>query len=57
MQSLCHTLPSVVASLEREEVERGEPVAIGPAKIVEFVASLYLFCDVLPHMCKLSLVF
>ena len=22
-----------------------------------FVASLYLFCDVLPHVCKLSLIF
>ena len=60
VQSLRRTLPSVVASLEREAAERGEPVAIGLVKIVKsyyFVASLYLFCDVLPHVCKLSLIF
>ena len=35
-------------------------MAIGLAKMVrtyQFVASLYLFCDVLPHICRLSLVF
>ena len=60
MQSLRRTLPSVVASLEREADERVEPMAIGLVKIVktyQFVASLYFFCDVLPHVCKLSLVF
>ena len=60
VQSLRRTLPSVVASLERETAERGEPVAIGLVKIVKsynFVAGLYLFCDVLPHVCKLSLIF
>ena len=59
VQSLRRTLPSV-ASLEREAAKRGEPVAIGLVKIVKsynFVASLYLFCDVLPHVCKLSLIF
>ena len=35
-------------------------MAIGLVKLVktyEFIASLYIFCDVLPHICKLSLVF
>ena len=46
VQSLRQTLTSVVASLEREAAERGEPVAIGLVKLVktyEFIASLYLF--------------
>ena len=60
VQSLRRTLSSVVASLEREAAERGEPMAIGLVKMIKtylFVASLYLFCDVLPHVCRLSLVF
>lgn len=60
IQTLRRTLPSVVASLEREAVERGEPVALGLAKMIktyEFVATLYLFSDILPHVCRLSLVF
>ena len=60
IQTLRRTLPSVVASLEREAVERGEPVALGLAKMIktyEFVATLYLFSDILPHICRLSLVF
>ena len=60
VQSLRRTLSSVVVSLEREATERGEPMAIGLVKTIktyEFVASLYLFCDVLPHICKLSLIF
>lgn len=60
VQTLRRTLPAVVASLEREATERGEPVALGLAKMVkhyDFVASLYLFSDILPHICRLSLVF
>jgi hypothetical protein len=60
VQSLRRSLPSVVASLEREATERGEPMAIGLVKMIksyDFVASLYLFCDVLPQICRLSLVF
>ena len=60
VQSLRRTLPSVVASLEREAAERGEPMAIGLAGIIKtykFITSLYLFCNVLPHICRLSLVF
>ena len=60
IQTLRRTLPSVVASLEREAAERGEPVALGLAKMIktyEFVATLYLFSDIVPHICRLSLVF
>ncbi len=60
VQSLRRTLSSVVVSLEREAAERGEPMAVGLVRMVktyQFVASLYLFCDVLPHICRLSLVF
>ena len=57
VQSLCHTLPSVVASLEREAAERGEPMAIGLARMIntyQFIASLYLFCDVLQALTCVS---
>ena len=62
VQTLKRTLPSVIVSLERETVERGEPTAFGLVKMMKtynFVASLYLFSDihVLPHICKLSRVF
>ena len=60
VQTLKRTLPSVIASLEREAVERGEPIALGLVKMIKtynFVASLYLFSDVLPHICRLSKIF
>lgn len=46
VQTLRRTLPSVVASFEREAAERGEPTALGLAKMVktyDFVASLIYF--------------
>lgn len=49
-----------MASVAREATERGEPMAIGLVRMIRshnFVASLYLFCDILPHICWLSLVF
>lgn len=57
-QSLRKVLPSVITSLEREGTERKE--SIGLAKIVKdykFIASLYMMCNILPHLSKLSCMF
>lgn len=57
VDALRRTLPSVLTSLEREAAERGEPTACGLVRLMRkffFVASLSLFADVLPHLCKLS---
>ena len=53
--------PSISCCQLRERSSRkGEPVALGLAKMIKtykFVATLYLFSDTLPHICRLSLVF
>ena len=59
-QSLRSTLPAVLTSLEREATERSEPMAIGLLKTIKtykFVATLYLMCDLLPHLARLSCMF
>ena len=59
-QALRRILPSVIVSLDREASERGEPVAAGLSKMIikyKFVASLYLLCDILPHLNRLSCMF
>ena len=53
-------LPAVITSLEREAEERGEPVAIGLSRVVQqykFIATLYMMCDVLPKVSRLSCIF
>ena len=60
VQTLRRTLPAVLTALEREGSENGEPVAIGLVRIMkcyEFVACLYLMCEVLPHLSHLSRLF
>lgn len=53
-------LPAVIASLEREATERGDALAVGLSRVVKhynFVASLYMMCDVLPTVSRLSRIF
>lgn len=47
VQSLCHNLLSVVASLERGATERGEPMAIGWPKWLRHTSLLPVctFCN------------
>ena len=59
-QTLRRTLQSVYVSLRREAAERNEPMVDGLCRQMSkfnFVATLYLLCDVLPHICRLSRVF
>ena len=54
------TLPSLLTTLEREVAEKDDAVARGlvhAIKCYKFVATIYLLSDVLPLLCKLSLVF
>ena len=58
--SLLHTLPSLIASLEREATERGEPTAEGLLQFVMshfFIATALLLHKVLPHVSRLSRIF
>ena len=53
-------MQSVYVSLQREGAERNEPMTDGLYHQISrfnFVATLYLLCDVLPHICRLSRVF
>ena len=59
-QMLMRVLPAVIASLEREAAERGQALAIGLCKVVKqynFISTLYMMCDVLPLLSRLSRVF
>ena len=54
------TLPSLLTTLEKEVAEKNDAVARGlvhAVKSYNFVATLYLLSDVLPHLSSLSLVF
>ena len=58
--TLLRTLPSLIASLDREASERGEPTAEGLLRFVKthfFVATLHLLHKVLPHVSRLSRIF
>ena len=58
--SILRTFQSLVASLEREGSERGEPAVVGLVKFVKtyyFVACCKLLSKVLPHINQLSLLF
>ena len=59
-KTLVKVLPAVIASLEREATERGDALAVGLSRVVKhynFVASLYMMCDVLPKVSRLSRIF
>ncbi len=59
-QTLMRILPAVIASLEREASERGEAIAVGLSRVVQtfkFIATLYMMCDVLPKVARLSRIF
>ena len=59
-QTLMKIFPSVIMSLECEAVEHGEALAVGLSKVVKrynFIAMLYMMCDVLPKVSRLSRVF
>ena len=46
INSIIHTLPSLIASLEREATERSEPAAEGLAKFVKtYIVLLYRLCS------------
>ena len=53
-------LPSLIASLEREATERGEPTAEGLVRFVKsyyFIATAHLLHKVLPHVSRLCRIF
>ncbi|XP_077870232.1 zinc finger protein 862-like, partial [Saccoglossus kowalevskii] len=54
------TLSAVITSLERESEERGDATAQGLAMFIksyDFIASIHMLSDILPHLTRLSLVF
>ena len=58
-QTLVRVYPAVCVSLSREAEERGDALATGLSNVVRkyyFVASLYMMCDVLPPVSRLSCV-
>ena len=58
--ALVRVLPAVITSLERAAAERGDALAVGLSKVVkkyDFIACLYLMCDVLPKVSLLSRIF
>ena len=60
ISSILCTMPSLIASLEREASERDQPAAVGLVKFVKtyyFVACCKLLSKVLPHFNRLSLLF
>ena len=58
-RTLVKVLPAVLVSLGREVKERGDAPAHGVSKVVRqynFIASLYMMCDILPVITRLSCV-
>ena len=58
--TICKTLQSLLATLEREVIENDNAVARGllhAMKSYNFIASVYLLSDVLPKLIALSLIF
>ena len=59
-QTLKEVLTAVIASLEREAAERGYALAVGLSRVVQhynFIATLYMMCDALPKVSRLSRIF
>ena len=57
--TLVKVLPAVLVSLDREAEERGDALAHGLSRVVRqysFVATLYMMCDILPVISRLSCV-
>ena len=60
VMAIRRTLSSLIVTLEREVAEKDDAVARGLVKAMnshQFVATIYLLSDVLPHLTTLSLVF
>ena len=60
ISAILRTMPSLIASLEREASERKEPAAVGLIKSVKtyyFIACCKLLSKILPHINRLSLLF
>ena len=60
INSIICTLPSLIASLERDTTERSEPAAEGLAKFVKtyyFITCAHLLHHILPHISHMSLIF
>ena len=56
-QTLVKILPAVLTSLSREAEERGDALALGLWTVIkkyDFIATLYMMCDVLPIVNRLS---
>lgn len=59
MTMLVRVFPDVCVNLSREAEETGGALAVGLCKVVQkynFVSSLYMMCDVLPAVSRLSCV-
>ena len=59
-QTLVRVLPAVISSLEQEASERGDALAQGLSKVIKsysFIATLYMMCDILPLVTRLSHIF
>ena len=57
---ILRSMPSLIASLEREASERDEPAAVGLVKFVKsyyLVACCKLLSKILPHLNQLSFLF
>ena len=57
---LIRSLPPILVSRDREASKNGEPSAHGLYKFMKcynFVATVYLLSDVLPHLSRLSRIF
>nr|XP_006811414.1 PREDICTED: zinc finger protein 862-like [Saccoglossus kowalevskii] len=60
VDAMRRVLPSVITSLERHAEERGDATAHGLSMFVkkyDFIASIHMLSDVLPHLTRLSLIF
>ena len=60
ISSILRTMPSLIASLEREAGERKEPTAVGLVKFMKtyyFIACCRLLSKILPHINRPSLLF
>ena len=58
--TLLRILPSLMASLEREATERGEPTAKGLLQFVKshfFIGTAHLLHKILPHVSRLCRIF
>ncbi|XP_077863345.1 zinc finger protein 862-like [Saccoglossus kowalevskii] len=60
VNAIRRSLPAVITSLEREASERDNATAAGLVSFIkdyQFIASIHMLSDVLPHLSRLSLLF